>query len=114
MVEAVTVEEEQAILPGHGSFGVHFCDLQPGGRQTRLLAGSQQSLLHWFYTRFRVSGIFHPYPQRSFQQRFSDHRFVLIVVDIKTGAQSRSEEHTSELQSLMRNAYAVLCLEKKT
>src|SRR3546814_5451997 len=26
---------------------------------------------------------------------------------------SRSEEHTSELQSLMRNSYAVFCLEKK-
>src|SRR3546814_3161166 len=25
----------------------------------------------------------------------------------------RSEEHTSELQSLMRNTYAVLCLKKK-
>src|SRR3546814_4417024 len=30
-------------------------------------------------------------------------------VDIK-----RSEEHTSELQSLMRNSYAVFCLKKKT
>src|SRR3546814_6165968 len=27
---------------------------------------------------------------------------------------SRSEEHTSELQSLMRNTYAVLCLKNKT
>src|SRR3546814_5096861 len=27
--------------------------------------------------------------------------------------QRRSEEHTSELQSLMRNSYAVLCLKKK-
>src|SRR3546814_10004402 len=27
---------------------------------------------------------------------------------------ARSEEHTSELQSLMRNSYAVLCLKKKT
>src|SRR3546814_9012887 len=26
---------------------------------------------------------------------------------------SRSEEHTSELQSLMRNSYAVFCLNKK-
>src|SRR3546814_6306269 len=26
----------------------------------------------------------------------------------------RSEEHTSELQSLMRNSYAVLCLKKTT
>src|SRR3546814_6414718 len=27
--------------------------------------------------------------------------------------QGRSEEHTSELQSLMRNSYAVFCLKKK-
>src|SRR3546814_5571095 len=27
--------------------------------------------------------------------------------------ESRSEEHTSELQSLMRNSYAVFCLKKK-
>src|SRR3546814_7766017 len=27
---------------------------------------------------------------------------------------TRSEEHTSELQSLMRSSYAVLCLKKKT
>src|SRR3546814_2978674 len=27
---------------------------------------------------------------------------------------SRSEEHTSELQSLMRTSYAVFCLQKKT
>src|SRR3546814_2061442 len=28
------------------------------------------------------------------------------------GARGRSEEHTSELQSLMRNSYAVFCLKK--
>src|SRR3546814_1909713 len=28
-------------------------------------------------------------------------------------ARERSEEHTSELQSLMRNSYAVFCLKKK-
>src|SRR3546814_7756846 len=28
-------------------------------------------------------------------------------------ATTRSEEHTSELQSLMRNSYAVFCLKKK-
>src|SRR3546814_3033520 len=28
-------------------------------------------------------------------------------------AESRSEEHTSELQSLMRNSYAVFCLKQK-
>src|SRR3546814_7281378 len=29
------------------------------------------------------------------------------------GRDPRSEEHTSELQSLMRNSYAVFCLKKK-
>src|SRR3546814_1414145 len=33
------------------------------------------------------------------------------VVDLPRGA--RSEEHTSELQSLMRISYAVFCLKKK-
>src|SRR3546814_6333472 len=31
----------------------------------------------------------------------------------KNGKYVRSEEHTSELQSLMRNSYAVFCLKKK-
>src|SRR3546814_7190871 len=31
----------------------------------------------------------------------------------REGFRTRSEEHTSELQSLMRNSYAVLCLKKK-
>src|SRR3546814_1732776 len=33
---------------------------------------------------------------------------------VTTVADDRSEEHTSELQSLMRNSYAVFCLQKKT
>src|SRR3546814_2886084 len=32
----------------------------------------------------------------------------------EVGSQTRSEEHTSELQSLMRISYAVFCLKKKT
>src|SRR3546814_8115184 len=31
----------------------------------------------------------------------------------RADAEERSEEHTSELQSLMRNSYAVFCLKKK-
>src|SRR3546814_8757811 len=31
----------------------------------------------------------------------------------RTRGRQRSEEHTSELQSLMRNSYAVFCLKKK-
>src|SRR3546814_7954837 len=50
-------------------------------------------------------------------------RKVKSVADLPSGAtvaipndpsNSRSEEHTSELQSLMRNSYDVFCLKKKT
>src|SRR3546814_4265820 len=36
-----------------------------------------------------------------------------VVAGSTSDAVSRSEEHTSELQSLMRTSYAVFCLEKK-
>src|SRR3546814_1267404 len=39
---------------------------------------------------------------------------ILVEVEIERGgAELRSEEHTSELQSLMRISYAVFCLKKK-
>src|SRR3546814_7398354 len=37
----------------------------------------------------------------------------LLLLDDDTGDDRRSEEHTSELQSLMRISYAVFCLKKK-
>src|SRR3546814_3551476 len=37
----------------------------------------------------------------------------IIMMDEWVGAGDRSEEHTSELQSLMRISYAVFCLKKK-
>src|SRR3546814_1630371 len=44
-----------------------------------------------------------------FPQRCSRH-----IVEGFTARSARSEEHTSELQSLMRISYAVFCLKKKT
>src|SRR3546814_1622627 len=35
------------------------------------------------------------------------------ALDFRRSVQERSEEHTSELQSLMRSSYAVFCLKKK-
>src|SRR3546814_4402157 len=48
-------------------------------------------------------------------QRVRDeaHRFA-ITYHRQLRAKRRSEEHTSELQSLMRISYAVFCLKKKT
>src|SRR3546814_927715 len=42
----------------------------------------------------------------------AEHRFDETLLQLNQFAQ-RSEEHTSELQSLMRNSYAVFCLQKK-
>src|SRR3546814_13145619 len=41
--------------------------------------------------------------------------FMLLsaIVELELGGEARSEEHTSELQSLMRISYAVFCLKKK-
>src|SRR3546814_10709695 len=62
-------------------------------------------------------------PERSFSQRrlnecleLGAKRFGWKDRNPKTGItrDGRSEEHTSELQSLMRISYAVFCLKKKT
>src|SRR3546814_5573124 len=46
---------------------------------------------------------------------YGDHdRFVSTYFSTYKGKYFRSEEHTSELQSLMRISYAVFCLKKKT
>src|SRR3546814_9499005 len=47
----------------------------------------------------------------------SAHALIAIVTPMKIrkpATTRRSEEHTSELQSLMRISYAVFCLKKKT
>src|SRR3546814_9843812 len=64
---------------------------------------------------------------RQFRQREIDLHHGARIIDARDGGteifrqcrrieqlQERSEEHTSELQSLMRISYAVFCLKKKT
>src|SRR3546814_2160489 len=49
--------------------------------------------------------------------RFENRKMNVCTMDhrvrIAEALAIRSEEHTSELQSLMRNSYAVFCLKKK-
>src|SRR3546814_5993091 len=47
-------------------------------------------------------------------ERASEQAVVFAAHDADVVVARRSEEHTSELQSLMRNSYAVFCLQKKT
>src|SRR3546814_19610186 len=60
--------------------------------------------------------IFAPPPQLTVEAMASHshrHRDHLVLARISADIQDRSEEHTSELQSLMRISYAVFCLKKK-
>src|SRR3546814_8051353 len=71
------------------------------------------------------------HPQRRLVVAFQPHRYTrtrdlfedfaailaeadaLLLAEVYSAGEARSEEHTSELQSLMRNSYAVFCLKKK-
>src|SRR3546814_1227888 len=54
-------------------------------------------------------------PVRLQADQFGNSSFPPSIVQVEPKAKlRRSEEHTSELQSLMRISYAVFCLKKKT
>src|SRR3546814_298942 len=62
-------------------------------------------ILRWLGDRLPPLS-FKPMAMERFESASSEHG---IPID-----EARSEEHTSELQSLMRNSYAVFCLKKKS
>src|SRR3546814_4467800 len=52
----------------------------------------------------------------AFEMRVVEHGYLAVIKQVLLTRQCplhRSEEHTSELQSLMRISYAVFCLKKK-
>src|SRR3546814_10251448 len=51
--------------------------------------------------------------RRRRRARYDRRRYAASVLQCAPRGWARSEEHTSELQSLMRISYAVLCLKKK-
>src|SRR3546814_10272450 len=51
---------------------------------------------------------------RYINDRQTDYNGARAIINSRDTATARSEEHTSELQSLMRISYAVFCLKKKT
>src|SRR3546814_6365241 len=78
------------------------------------------------YTTLFRSALVCPRARRAGQDRRAVRRTLLPDVDLLSGGRDhglpqrralqfpdRSEEHTSELQSLMRISYAVFCLKKK-
>src|SRR3546814_7336984 len=87
------------VLPSHPSFAGLIEDLPGAELLSRFLGGS------FILNSFR--GLLNrPATPGAYLHRW--HR------DLRAFSASRSEEHTSELQSLMRLSYAVFSLKKKT
>src|SRR3546814_3360638 len=53
-------------------------------------------------------------PALGYQGSVTSTKLKVSGIDVFSAGDFRSEEHTSELQSLMRISYAVFCLKKKT
>src|SRR3546814_3761470 len=76
---------------------------KPGGRARKRL---KEDLVHELLPRAFVK------PSRTDAVLDLEHGLCIVDSSSRKSAE-RSEEHTSELQSLMRNSYAVFCLKKK-
>src|SRR3546814_14694072 len=64
-----------------------------------------------YTTLFRSLGMAHRIPERL--DRMARQVAAAVSSHDRASRSARSEEHTSELQSLMRISYAVFCLKKK-
>src|SRR3546814_3302457 len=87
-------------------------------RETILRVGSRSRRPDWLGSTARSAR--QPTPMKPSHRRcpisapISTAKFAQFATEIiRKSPLCRSEEHTSELQSLMRNSYAVFCLKKK-
>src|SRR3546814_2451307 len=82
-------------------------------RSNRGLRGSFNAS---FGAQLRRKSLHIPHPRRCTGNfdRLSNYRFLPLIHPAPCPVPMRSEEHTSELQSLMRDSYAVSCLKKQT
>src|SRR3546814_9164061 len=75
---------------------------------------------NWFNLDYERDGVMGISTEKAYEQLLNGKKSTTVVVAVIDGGVDvnhedlRSEEHTSELKSLMRNAYAVFCLKKKT
>src|SRR3546814_3441316 len=99
-------------------FGLEFRnDRREGGAHEKVPYGSIQYKTIWHNWEARVAGVFRPSLIFCLTRRIRTQRPLTLSLARIFGCNNkkgyRSEEHTSELQSLMRISYAVFCLKKK-
>src|SRR3546814_9861138 len=105
--------ERECPICGHrGRFWSHGTPPRGEAMCPRCLSLERHRLMHLLIDRHGADllegkRVLHFAPESCIRERLAR------MSDYVTADISRSEEHTSELQSLMRNSYAVLCFEKK-
>src|SRR3546814_2587233 len=82
-------------------------------RGRRLFAAGSQGLEYALVAHWRAEGLLDPGAAARPDLPAARVAVVSGSCSPVTAGQIRSEEHTSELQSLMRHSYAVFCLKKK-
>src|SRR3546814_4207381 len=116
------VKPEEAIAEAYHQHGVRIFSLDTMEELEKIMRATNDAEDLYLCVRLRVSS---EYAELSLASQFGVHpeeaRELLIATRQAADALgicfhvgSRSEEHTSELQSLMRISYAVFSLQKKT
>src|SRR3546814_1980492 len=88
-------------------------------RKTLILTGASRGIGHATVKRFSSAGwrvitcSRQPFPEDCPWEAGPEDHIQVDLADPANTEAARSEEHTSELQSLMRISYAVFCLKKK-
>src|SRR3546814_10549227 len=78
-----------------------------------LVVAVATTALTYLMTLYLVPMSYRGFKELQFQIRHNFDHLVLREGEFRSFGDGRSEEHTSELQSLMRSSYAVFCLKKK-
>src|SRR3546814_7901057 len=82
-----------------------------GENRVHRLLGREMCVLLWVIERCNEEKI--PAAINAWIGLRPEERWWLYAMAAQNSGKARSEEHTSELQSLMRISYAVFCLKKK-
>src|SRR3546814_3283464 len=87
-------------------------------RPEKILANLKKQSDYYNYNQRTLLSFFDEAAEKGFNAALADRMdwgdMRMAPTDVADISGYRSEEHTSELQSLMRKSYAVFCLKKKT
>src|SRR3546814_3435274 len=89
------------------------CEGQPGGAEHRGAAAALRSEEQCHAPARSSTSLITAAAVSSIERRVTSITGQPLSANMRRAKASRSEEHTSELQSLMRISYAVFCLKKK-